>query len=575
MDLRDAATRAAFRVRHAVRPPLTVTAPPAGVRVERDVPVAVRDGAVLRVNVFRPADDGPHPVLLCAHPYGKDATPKPRRGGGGWHVPFQVRLLPQSEPYSISAWTSWEAPDPAAWVPRGYAVVNADLRGWGRSDGVGTLLSAQEADDYHDLVEWAGTQPWSNGRVGLTGVSYLAIAQWGVAATRPPHLAAISPWEGFTDAYRDFLRPGGAREDGFAIVWNAGLRAQHRSPVDIRAQQKARPCFDEWWAARVPALEAIDVPALVCASFSDHNLHSGGSFRGFDRIGSTHKWLYTHRGPKWATYYGAEAQAVQRRFFEQFLRGVDTGILTTPPVRLEVREDAATVSAVRAEAAFPPPAARWTELRLDARTGTLEGAAGAIGATTSSSGPADPDPVPAASVVLDTRRGEAVFRHRFADDTEVVGPLVVRLAVEVQGADDATVFVGLRKRRGGRVVGFEGSYGFTQALVTCGWLKVSHRELDMDRTTPDAPVHTHRSEQPVVAGQVVPLTIALLPSATRFRAGDELELAVRGRWFFPRNPLVGQFPAGYQRSPRGRLVLHTGGDHDAVLRLPLLGPEPG
>ena len=170
MQAREVLSRARFRVRHAVRPRVTVTAPPPGVRVERDVEVPARDGVVLRVDVFRPAAGGPRPVILCAHPYGKDATPRPRRGGG-WQPPFQVRLMPQSAPYSISSWTGWEAPDPAVWVARGYAVVNADLRGWGRSDGVGVLLSAAEGDDNHDLVEWAGTRSWSTGRVGLLGVS--------------------------------------------------------------------------------------------------------------------------------------------------------------------------------------------------------------------------------------------------------------------------------------------------------------------------------------------------------------------------------------------------------------------
>ena len=292
MRLGEAIERARFRLRHSLRPPVTITPPPDDVVVERDVEVAVRDGTILRVDVYRPDRAGQYPVLMCAHPYGKDSTPAPKPNGG-YKVPFQMRLIPQSEPFTISAWTGWEAPDPAYWVPRGYVVVNADLRGWGHSDGTGELLSAQEADDYHDLIEWAGEQEWSNGKVGLSGVSYLAISQWGAAATRPPHLAAISPWEGFTDAYCDFMRPGGIREDGFLVVWAKVLGRQRRSPVTVRAEQRARPLFDDWWRRLDRDLESIEVPALVCGSFSDHNLHSAGSLRGFLRIGSEHKWLYT------------------------------------------------------------------------------------------------------------------------------------------------------------------------------------------------------------------------------------------------------------------------------------------
>jgi putative CocE/NonD family hydrolase len=105
-------------------------------------------------------------------------------------------LIRQPEPLAFSAYTTWEAPDPGFWVSRGYAVVNLDLRGFGTSEGTGELLSAQEADDYSHAIAWAAAQPWSSAKVGLNGVSYLAIRQWRVAALRPPALAAICPWEG-------------------------------------------------------------------------------------------------------------------------------------------------------------------------------------------------------------------------------------------------------------------------------------------------------------------------------------------------------------------------------------------
>ena len=543
MTSRTAITRIANRVRTAVRPLVTVTPPPQHVRMDRDVEVPMRDGAILRVNVFQPESAGQYPVLMSAHPYGKDNLPKPRGRGRGFRPPFQARLIPQSEPYTISAWTSWEAPDPGFWVPRGYVLVNADLRGWGRSDGVGTLLSEQEADDYHDLIEWAGDQPWSNGRVGLSGVSYLALSQWGAAATRPSRLAAICPWEGFTDAYRDLMRPGGVREDGFVVMWARGLRRQRRSPVPIRAEQKRRPLLDDWWRERLQPLEEVEVPALVCGSFSDHNLHSGGSVRGFERIGSRQKWLYTHRGPKWSTYYGRAASDFQARFFDHFLRDDDTGIDRQPPVRLEVREDATTVVDVRGEDDWPLSRTEWRRVPLAGRSDRI---------------------------VFDTRSGSARFPHRFDEDTEITGPMALRIHLRLDGADDMAVFAGVRKRRAGRVVGFEGSYGFTHALVTCGWLKVSHRAIDVERSLPWAPFHPHTRAVPLRPSDVASLDIGLLPSATLFRAGEELEVIVQGRWFFPFNPLVGQFPARYERSPRARCTVLCGGEHDSSLLVPVV-----
>jgi hypothetical protein len=539
------------RLARRVRPLVTITDPPReGVLVERDVAVPMRDGVTLRVDVFRPVTDDPVAVLLCAHPYGKDNTPPRRRHGYG--IPRQYRVLTQSTAFSHSAWTSWEAPDPAHWVARGYAVINADLRGWGHSRGEGELFSAQEGRDGHDLVEWAAAQPWCTGRVGMTGVSYLAISQWAVAAERPPHLAAICPWEGFTDAYRDLARPGGVREDGFVIMWTTMMRLASGKPVTFRYEQKHRPLRDAWWDARARDIEKIDVPALVCGSFSDHNLHSRGSFEGFRRISSEHKWLYTHRGPKWATYYSPEALGVQAQFFDHFLRDEDTGILEQPRVRVEVREDADTVTSVHQVADWPPPGTTGHELHLDLEHRALT----------------DTPPNRPSEVSWRTRGDGLSFRWQAEADTELVGPMTARLWVSLPRGGDMSLFVGVTKERGGRDVGFEGSYGFRGDMVTHGMLRASHRRLDPTLSEPGRPVHVHTEEDPLGSGEIVPVEIALLPSATLFRAGDVLRLDLKGRWLQARNPLTGHFPAGYQPSARGTCVLHGGGHHDSTLSIP-------
>lgn len=539
------------RLRLLVRPNVTIAPPPLGVAFDHDVEIPVRDGTCLRANVFRPdPDDGPRPVILCAQPDGKDSLPKPR-GRGRYTLPFQLRMLPQSVPMRISAWTSWESPDPAAWVPRGYTVVNCDLRGWGASDGTGELLSAQEARDLHDVVEWIAGQAWCTGRVGMLGVSYLAITQWAAASERPPHLVAICPWEGFTDPYRDFMRVGGVLETGFLRLWSTMMKRLRRSPVDLLGDARRHPDVDDFWAARTRAVERIDVPALVGASCSDHNLHSRGTFEGYRRIGSAQKWLHTHRGPKWSTFYAPETTARQARFFDHFLRDVDTGFTAEPRVRIEVREDARTISAVHGTDTWPPADVAWTSLLL--------GSDGTLGASTTVAG----------TVPFELRRGHASFTHRFERDTEVIGPMEARLAVSIVDTDDATVFVGVRKRRAGRVVGFEGSYGFDRALVTWGALRVSHRAVDPARSLPGMPFHPFDRREPVAAGEVVTLAIELAPSATLWRAGEDLELVVQGRWFFIANPVVGQFPALYERTRRGTLTVHTGGDARSALLLPI------
>ncbi|NLT06513.1 MAG: CocE/NonD family hydrolase [Solirubrobacterales bacterium] len=544
----------AGRVAGLLRPRVAVSAAPPSVRVDRDVAVAVRDGTILRVNVHRPAGDGPFPVLMCAHPYGKDALPA-RRRGGRWRVSVQYRLFRQPATVRFSELTGWEAPDPAWWTARGYAVVNCDLRGCGTSDGTGDLLTAAEHDDYHDLIEWAGAQPWSTGRVGLLGVSYLAISQYGAAATRPPSLAAICPWEGFSDPYRDLMRPGGIREDGFTAVWSRGV-ARWRLATDLRAGQLAHPLRDRWWEDRTPELARIEVPLLVCASFSDHNLHSRGSFRAFERAGSERRWLYTHRGGKWSTFYSDDALAAQRRFFDRFLHGDDNGLDGEPPVRLEVRSDRDTVVAVRGEASWPLPDTRWTELAL-----------GADGRMAPGGGPH------AGAVRFDTRRGAARFAWTVAEDVELSGPMAARLHVAVAGGGDADLHLRVLKVRDGRAVPFEGSYGYGLDGVTTGWLRISQRELDPEASRPFEPVHAHRRALPAADGEIVAVEVALAPSATLFQAGSELVLEVHGRWPKPLNPITGQFPARYQRGPRATVSVHCGGPHDSRLLVPLIPPR--
>lgn len=535
-------------LRRVLHPDVRVTPAPTGVVFERDVPVVVRDGTTLRGNVFRPVQEGRYPVLLSVQPYGKDSLP--RRTRSGHAVPTQYRLASNDEPMTFSEWTSLEAPDPASWVPRGYVVVNVDLRGWGTSDGTAEPFLPTEGMDVHDVVEWAAEQSWSTGKVGMTGVSYLAISQWTGAATRPPHLEAINPWEGFTDGYRDFSYPGGVRENGFMAVWSLWQRLMRPRAPSFRAGQKKHPLRDGWWEARSPHVEDIDVPMLVCGSFSDHSLHSRGSFEGFRRAGSTHKWLYTHRAPKWSEYYSPHVLAAQQKFFDHFLRGDDTGILDTTPVRIEVRVGLHEIAAVYGADQWPPTESRPVTLHLDAAAGALR-----------------PDAPTAEGAIEPTPTG-AQFRWRFTQQTDVIGPMRLRVRVSAE-TDDLTLFAGIRKFHHGREVVFEGSYGFTEDIVTRGWLRASHRQVDSPQSTDWEAHHPHTSTLPLPPATPVELDLTLLPSATRFAAGDELVLELRDHWFFPGNPFTGQFPALYGRTTAQRWTVHTGNGNPGTLTLPV------
>jgi uncharacterized protein len=535
------------RDRGAAPPRYRRQAGPDGMIIERDVAVPVRGGVTVYADVFRPADERPAPPLIAWSPYGKHAGPQlPERYPDGGVAPGQV-----------SGYTAFESPDPVYWTARGYAVVNADIPGTWNSTGDATFGSPEEALAGHDLVEWAGTQGWSNGRVGLSGVSYLTSSQWSIAATRPPHLAAINPWEGWSDTYREVARHGGIPETNFwpyiGERWACGLgRAE-----DLAAETLAHPWFDEFWASKVAPLERVEVPAYVVASWSDQGLHTRGTFEGFTRLGSARKWLDAHGGKKWGYYYSADGLRRQRAFFDYFLKGLDTEVSDWPRVRYQVRDRGYSAES-RAAADWPVPGTSHLPLFLDAAAGTL--------------GLARPA---ASSVSYDSERagrgrGRATFDYRFETRAEVAGGMKLRVWMSAPEAGDLDVFVAVQKLdRYGDLVGFPFYAVYEDGPVALGWIRASHRELDSSRSRPWQPVLAHRRALPLTAGEIVPLEIEILPSGTLFRPGETLRLMIQGQDVhrYPRPLVQARHGDSVNRGPH---VIHAGGPYDSHLLLPVL-----
>jgi putative CocE/NonD family hydrolase len=519
------------------------------ITMDRDLIVPMRDGVRLFANLFRPTADRPYPLIMSVTPYGKDKLPDRLAN-------LFMRLSGvKFGKLHCSGLTGFESPDPVYWVQQGYAVLQADVRGMHKSEGQAGVLRQQDAEDYYDLIEWASSQPWCTGRVGLMGVSYLAMSQWQVAALKPPHLRAIVPWEGVTDLYRELAFHGGIPETKFVPLWSKmrmqrGRNRKFPLAEDFLVQREAHRLDDAYWVSKRPILENVDVPALVCANWSDHGLHTRGSIEGFARISSGQKWLFTHGRKKWETFYGEEALAWQKRFLDHFLQDLDNGIDRVPKVRLEVRKGYYRQE-VRYEERWPPSSVESTLLYLCANTGSMQ-----------------KEPVVSEGQVRyrpASRNGRAAFSLRLEQAVELIGGMRLKLWISTSERDDLDLFVVLRKLDStGREVFFSGYNGYQRDGLAKGWLRASHRAMDASRSTPLRPWHCHTRIQKVCSDDIVPLDIEIWPSATLFEAGSTLRLTIQGQ-DAARYPAFGHS----ELLNRGWHTIFTGGAHDSCLTVPL------
>jgi uncharacterized protein len=527
----------------AAEPPRFRTSNDAGMIIERDVAVRLRDGVSIHVDVFRPDDGRRAAPIIGWGPYG-------RHGHTRYSQIFPTSGVDQS---AQSAYTAFEALDPAWWVPQGYAVINPDPRGTWYSQGRASYLSPGEAQDCYDLIEWAGTQPWSTGRVGLSGVSYLASIQWFVAALAPPHLAAINPWEGWSDTYREVARHGGIPETCFWRYLPSRWGHSITEVEDLAAEDAEHPLYDAFWASKTAALEKITVPAFVVASWSDQGLHTRGTLEGFKQIASRQKWLEVHGRKKWAYFYERSSMERLREFFDHFLLDKSTGVLSWPPVRFELRERL-LIGDLHAAQGWPLPGTRYERLFLDTAVGSMTRLA----------------PPAVSSVRYDSSTGTATFDVRFAARTDLVGYMKLRLWAAAEDADDMDVFVAVQKQdRAGKGVPFAFWAQYSDGPVALGWLRASHRELDTGRSTPWQPVLRHTRALPLTAGEPTCLEIEIWPSGTRFEAGEGLRLVVQGRDVYDYPP---ELMADRHRETvnRGAHRLFSGGQFDSHLLVPVV-----
>jgi uncharacterized protein len=526
-----------------------------GMRITWDAPIAMDDGIVLRCDIFRPLGAGRFPAIMSMGAYGK-AYAFQERNPDAWEK--MVRENPDVAAGSQNKYQNWEVVDPEKWVPDGYVCIRVDSRGAGRSPGVLNPWSPREIADYRLCIEWAAQQPWSNGKIGLNGISYFARTQWYVATHRPPHLAAICVWEGAADCYRDITHHGGIVSDFMLSLYPKAIKnVQHgvgergpksaftgefvagpetlteaelaRNRADMEEWIIAHPLDDATHRERTPDWSKVTVPMLSAGNWGGTGLHPRGNFEGFMRAASKEKWLEVHGDAHWTHFYTDYGVALQKRFFGHFLKGADTGWGKQPPVQLQIRHIDKFVE--RAEQEWPLARTQWTKFFLDPASRGLGREA----------------PRQAATLGYEALGNGLLFvTAPFEQEIEITGPIAAKLFVS-SSTNDADLFLGLHLfRPDGTEFTFQGAND-PRVAIAQGWLRASHRKLDPKLSLAYRPYHAHDEKWPLKPGEPVELAIEIWPTSIVVPPGYRLGLSVRGKDIGPEDPpsLVGN--TNYQR----------------------------
>ena len=509
-----------------------------GMRIEFDVSIPARDGLLLKADIFRPNKPGRYPVIMTYGPYGKGLAFQ-----DGYKTCWDMMSTdhPDVTNGSSNKYQNWEVVDPEKWVPHDYVCIRVDSRGAGMSPGYMQLWSPQEAVDFYDCIEWAGVQEWSNGKVGLNGISYYAMNQWQTAALQPPHLAAICTWEGAADMYRDLSHHGGILCDFIKNWYDMQVRTvQHglakRGPVsrvtgrpvcgdtelsdeellrnreDFASAALKHSMDDKYWRARMPDWSKVTVPVFSAANWGGQGLHPRGNFEGFTRAASKNKWLEVHGIEHWTHFYTDYGRKLQLKFFDHFLHGKKNGWDRQPKVQLNVRHPGEKFE-LRQEQEWPLKRTRWTKLYLQPDAATLSTQPPARAGKISYKGFSE---------------GVTFMLPPQSQPMEITGPSAIKLFLS-SSTTDADVFAVLRVFTPDmKEVVFHGALD-PHTPIGQGWLRASHRKLDPALTKPYRPYHTHDEKQPLKPGQAVELDVEIIPTSIVVPPGYRLALTLRGK----------------------------------------------
>ena len=461
-----------------------------------EVRIPLRDGVRLAADVLRPAAAGlKFPALVSTSVY----TRQLQRG---------VTALGQNEA-GISEF----------WVPRGYAHVVVDVRGSNDSGGMYDLFGAQEQQDLYDIIEWVAEQPWCDGNVGMSGISYMGRTQLFAAAQQPPHLKAIFPYDASCDFYRDACFHGGIATSftthWTAFVMNLNMTSGRNPNVDgIKRQleimySQKYPFDGTFYHERSawPRLEKIRIPAYFGSGWYMNELHLKGVFDGYNGTPEIPKRMLV--GPRpWPLRPWAGYHYEMLRWYDHWLKGMDTRVMEGAPIQLYIQGE----NIWRPEFEWPLKRTEWREFYLGGSPNGLEGSLleqpGSEQVRRFEHDPA----------TRDAFHGEPRLVYRtepFAKAMELTGPMALYLNAASSAPDiDWLVFVA-DEAPDGRV-----------HELSKGWLRSSHRKIDPARSMPAKPYHPHLAAEPMERGTMYEFPIEIWPICNVFLPGHRMRVEI-------------------------------------------------
>jgi len=508
-----------------------------GMQIDWDVPIEMNDGLVLRADIFRPIREGQYPVLITYGPYAK-GLPFQQGYPSAWDR--MAEKHPDVTKGSSNKYQNWEVVDPEKWVPDGYVCIRVDSRGCGASPGYIDHFSPRETLDFKDCINWAGKQSWSNGNVGINGVSYFGINQWQVASQQPKSLKAMCIWEGASDWYRDMTHHGGILstfwanwfdmqvktvqhglgKNGMINQFNGRPICGHKelSEEELESNRcsfgdeiRAHPLVDEYHTERSAVWEKITVPFLSAGNWGGQGLHLRGNTEGFIRAASEQKWLEMHGLEHWTEFYTDYGVKLQKQFFDHFLKGIENDWQDQPKVQLQVRHVDGFKE--RHENSWPIESTRWTKMYINNEYEMLDGM----------------EYSESSSIAFDAMGDGIDFKSRpFDDETEITGPMALKLFIS-STTEDADVFVVLRlfSDEDDEVV-FQGAVD-PYTPIAQGWLRASHRKLDEKLSKPWRPYHSHTDKALLQPDEIVEMDIEIWPTSIVIPKGYYLMLSIQGK----------------------------------------------